>query len=211
MVAPYDYLDSMAWTVGISAILIGIALLKLRYNPATDSIEDDGKKNRLGFSFALGGAGLYLFITGLAISLTWPLGTGSPWGQQFVAPTYSGGQFNVLFGGIATLGGLLLVAVAVAMFYNAGFSVISYFAAVAGAYGLVDAAIFLGKNYTKTPWLAALGYIGFAAAAFLTVPATHSTNPNMRKIAAIFAFLFAAVWLIQGLMFTTSHSGMPLV
>jgi uncharacterized membrane protein len=204
MVQPFDYLDSMAWNIVISSVLLGIALLKLRYNAKTDSIEDGDKKTRIGFAFALGAAGFYQLITGLAISFTWPFGT--PYGAQFQTP-FTGGQFNVLFGGIATLGGLLLIAVALAMYFNGGFSVVTYFAAVAGIYGLVDAAAILIKNYTKNPLVSALGFIAFAVAAFVSVPAAHSNNVNIRRIAAVFAFLFAIVWAFEAVSFTLSHLG----
>ncbi len=204
MVQPFDFLDSMAWNIVISSVLLGIALLTLRYNTKTDSIEDGDKKNRIGFAIALGASGFYQLITGLVISFTWPFGT--PYGTQFTAP-YAGGQFNVLFGGIATIGGLLLIGVALAMFWNGGFRAVTYFAAVAGLYGLVDAAAILIKNFTKTPQISALGFIAFAVAAFVSVPAAHSNNLNVRRIAAIFAFLFALVWLFEAVSFTLSHLG----
>lgn len=208
MVAPYDYLDSMAWNIVISAALIGIALLKLRYDAKKDSIEEDNRNTRIGFAIAFGASGLYQLIMGLAINLQWPFGT--PWGAQFEGPNFAGGHFNVLFGGIACLGGLVLIAVALALYFNGGFQVVSYFTAIVGIYGLVDAIIILAKNYTKSPLVSGLGYIGFAAAAIMTVPALHSNNRTVRIVAAIFAFLFAAVWLFNAISYTTSHSGMPL-
>lgn len=58
---------------------------------------------------------------------------------------------------------------------------------------------------------AALGFISFVVVAtFMTVPATHEGNPDIRKIAAVFAFLFAIVWLFEAVNFTMSHLGAPL-
>ena len=204
MVLPYDFLDSMAWTVAASAVLIGFAALRLRYKASADKVEENGKKLRTGFAAAIGACGLYLFITGMAISFIWPFG--SPYGAQYAAP-YAGGYNNVLFGGIATLGGLVLLATSAALYFNGGLSVVSYFAAVAGLYAVADAYAILSLWVTKQPLVSALGYLSFAAAGFLSVPATHSDNIWLRRLFAVFAFLFALAWLVQAMTFTLGHLG----
>lgn len=203
MASPFDYLDSMAWDVVISAVLIGIAALRLPYKASSDSVEESGKNLRIGFASALGASGLYLFLTGLAISFQWPFGF--PYGAQFVSPAYAGGFYNILFGGIATLGGLTILATSIALFFNAGLSAVSYFAVIAGIYAVVDAVAILNKNYTRSPLVSALGYLSFAVAAFLSVPATHSDNKLLRWVFAVFAFLFALAWLFQAASFTLGH------
>jgi len=205
MASPFDYLDSMAWDVVISAVLLGIAALRLPYKASSDSVEERGKNLRLGFAAAIGASGLYLFITGIAISITWPFGF--PYGAQFTAPAYAGGQYNILFGGVAALGGLALLATSVALFFNASLSTVSYFAVVAGIYAVVDAYAMISAGLTKAPELSALGYLAFAAAAFLSVPATHSDNKWLRRLFAVFAFLFAIAWLYQAANFTLAHLG----
>jgi hypothetical protein len=50
-----------------------------------------------------------------------------------------------------------------------------------------------------------LGYLGFAAPAILSVPATHLASKWWRYLFVIFAFLFAAVWLIEAATFTMAH------
>jgi len=194
MALPFDYLDSMAWDIVISAVLVGIAALRLPYKASSDSVEEGSKKSRTGFAAAIGASGLYLSITGMAIGFTWPYAA-------------SGGIYNILFGGIAALGGLVLLATSVALFLNGGLSAVSYLAAVAGVYAVVDAAAILIKNYTRTPTVAALGYLAFAVAAFLSIPATHSDNKRLRWLFAIFAFLFALAWLFQAANFTLGHLG----
>jgi len=204
MALPFDYLDSMAWSIVISAVLIGVAALRLPYKASSDSVEEGNKKLRTGFAAAIGASGFYLLITGLAISFTWPFGT--PFGAQFDATRgFAGGYYNILFGGVATLGGLVLVATAVALFLNGGLSAVSYFAVVAGIYAVVDAAAILIKGYTRSPQVSAIGYLSFAIAAFLSLPATHSDNKWLRRIFAIFAFLFALAWLFQAANFTLGH------
>jgi putative membrane protein len=199
MVLPYDFLDSMAWTVVASAVLIGFAALRLRYKASTDTVEENSKKMRTGFAAAIGVCGSYLFITGMAISFIWPYGSRT-------AP-YAGGYANVLFGGVATLGGLVLLATAAAMYFNGGLSIVSYFAVVAGLYAAVDAFAILSLWVTKQPLVSALGYLSFTAAGFMSVPATHSDNIWLRRLFMIFAFLFALAWLIQAMTFTLGHLG----
>lgn len=205
MAIPFDYLDSMAWDIVISAVLLGIAALRLPYKASSDSVEERGKNLRLGFAAAIGAAGLYLFITGIAISVTWPFGF--PYGGQFTPPAYVGGQYNILFGGVAALGGLALLAASVALFFNASLSTVSYFAVVAGLYAVVDAYAMISARLTKAPELSALGYLAFTAAAFLSVPATHSDNKWLRRLFAVFAFLFAIAWLYEAANFTLGHLG----
>jgi len=195
MVTPFNNLDSMEWTIGISAIIIAILLIKMKYDSTTDTFEDNGIKDRIGYVLTLGGGGLYLLISGLYISFAWP---------------YTTGLNNVLFGGIATLGGLLLTIAALALYFNGGFRIVSYFGAGVAAYALTGAYAILVQEYTKTPLVSALGYIGMAAAAIFIIPVTHSNNKILRYIAAIFAILFAAVWLFMAVTTTSSHLGNAL-
>jgi hypothetical protein len=58
---------------------------------------------------------------------------------------------------------------------------------------------------TSSPIVSTLGYLGFAAPAILSVPATHLADKRWRYLFAIFAFLFAAVWLIEAATFTIGH------
>ena len=91
MVLPLDFLDTMAWDVALSGILLAAAAITLRYEPSTSLIEEKNRSLRQGFGAALGLCGFYLFLSGVTISFVWPF-------------TISGGVYNVLFGGIATLG-----------------------------------------------------------------------------------------------------------
>lgn len=191
---PFDYLDSMAWSIVVSAVLIGVAAIRLPYKASSDSVEEGSKNLRIGFAAALGASGLYLFVTGIAISFTWPY-------------ALSEGVYNILFGGVAALGGLVILAASIALFFNAGLSAVSYFAVVTGLYAAVDAYAMVSARLTRTPELSALGYLSFAAAAFLSVPATHVDNKWLRWLFAIFAFLFAIAWLYQAANFTLGHLG----
>lgn len=192
MVLPSDYLDSMGWDVVISAVLLGAAALKLPYKASLGSVETEGRNLRMGFAVAIGASGFYLFITGIAISFTWPL-------------TPAGGVYNVLFGGIATLGGLVLLATSITLLFNASLKAVSYFAVAVGLYAVVDAIAMVNYRLTKAPELSALAYLSVAATAFLSVPATHSDSKWLRKLFVVLAFLFAIAWLFQAPNFTWEH------
>ena len=182
----------MAWTVAISAVLLAIGSLTLPYNAKEGRIDDQAKSARLSFAVAFGASGFYLFLSGVAIGFIWPF-----------AP--SGGVYNVLFGGIAALGGLLALSGSVVLALNVDLRPVTYFASVAGIYAIVDAYEIIKYSLTSSPWVAALGYLGFAAPAILSVPIAHFGDKRWRIIFAVFAILFALVWLIQGATFTLDH------
>ena len=192
MVLAYDFLDTMAWDVAISGILLAVGSIALRHDSLTAPIEEKSRSLKLGFATAIGACGLYLFLSGVAISFIWPF-------------AISGGVYNVLFGGIATLGGLVLLAGALALFLNADLRPVTYLAAVAGVYSVVDAYAIVSNGLTSSPLLAALGYLSFSAPAFLSVPAAHSKSKLWRWLFTVFAFVFAAAWLYQAANFTLAH------
>jgi uncharacterized membrane protein len=191
---PFDYLDSMAWDVAISAVLVGVAALRLPYKASSDSVEEGGKNLRMGLAAGIGLTGLYLLIAGLGIGFIWPF-------------TPAGGSYNVLFGGVSALSGLALIATSLALFFNGGIKAVSYFAAVVGVYAVIDAYSMLKANLTSTPQLAALSFLAFSATAFLSVPATHSDNKWLRRLFALVAFLFAIAWIYEAANITLGHLG----
>jgi len=203
MVLPFDYLDSMAWDIVISAVLLGVLAIRLPYEASSDSVEAEGRNLRVGLAVAIGASGFYLFITGLAISFAWP--------YTRVVPDVGDvlGHYNVLFGGAATMGGLVLLATSLVLFLNGGLKVVSYLAFVVGLYIVVDAIAIVNYELTREPILSALAYLSSAVATFLSVPATHSDNKWLRWLFAIFAFLFAIAWLYQAAHFTWGHLEPP--
>jgi uncharacterized membrane protein len=191
MVLPQDFLDTMAWDVALSGILLAVAAITLRYKPSAP-IEENDRSLRVGFAAAVGSCGFYLFLSGIAISYAWPF-------------TISGGVYNVLFGGIATLGGLVLLTGAIVLFLNANPKPVSYFAAITGLYAVVDAYAILTYSLTSAPLLSALGYLSFAAPAFLSIPAAHLENKWWKRLFIIFLILFAVAWFYQAVNFTIAH------
>ena len=192
MVLPQDFLDTMAWDVALSGILLAVAAITLRYKSSTGSFEEKERSLRMGFAAAIGLCGFYLFLSGVTISIAWPF-------------TISGGVYNVLFGGIATLGGLVLLSGAIVLFFNANPRPVSYFAAMTGLYGVVDAYAILTYGLTSAPLLSALGYLSFAAPAVLSIPAAHLENKLWKVLFAVFLILFAVAWLYQAANFTLAH------
>jgi uncharacterized membrane protein len=192
VVLPFDFLDSMAWDVAISAVLLGVGALTLPYNSQEGHVDDKARGMRIGFAVATGAAGFYLFITGAMISFMWPY-------------ALANGVYNILFGGIAALGGLVLLAGSIVLFMNANLRPVTYFAAVVGIYGIIDAYAIIAHNLTNEPALSALGYLAFAAPAILSVPLVHFGGKRWRVIFAVFAFLFAAAWLFEASTFTLAH------
>jgi len=192
MVLAYDFLDSTAWDVAISAVLLAIGSLMLPYNSKDGRIDEQAGKSRLGFAIAGGASGFYLFLAGISIILLWPF-------------SIAAGVYNVLFGGIATLGGLVVLAASVSLARNADLRPTTYFASIVGIYAIIDAYGIMQHNLTSSPTVAALGYLSFAAPAILSVPIAQFGDKRWRVIFAVFAFLFAAAWLIQAGTFTLDH------
>lgn len=192
MVVPIDFLDTMAWSVAVSATLFAIGSLTLPYDTESCSIKETAKNVRLTFAAVAGVLGLYMFISGISIGIIWPF-------------TFSGGIYNVLFGGIATFGGLILLAGSATLFLNGNARPLSYLAAIGGLYAVIDAVAMLYHGHTLVPVVSALSYLSFAATAFLSVPATHSRNRLWLRIFAISSFIFAAFWIFQAANFTWSH------
>lgn len=190
MAAPaFDYLDSMMWSIAASGVILGVAALRLRYKASTDSIDEEQKNISTGLGVALGATGFYIFITSMGISFGWH---------------FSGG-YNILFGGVGALGGLVLLSVAAALFLRRGLQACSYFAAVLGVYLISDAYSIWTYSLTSDPTKATLVYLAPAVALLLSIPALHIQNKWSRYIWAVFAFLFAAAWLYFAATTTPAH------
>jgi uncharacterized membrane protein len=186
-----DYLDSMMWSIAASGVILGIAALRLRYKASTDSIDEEQKNLSTGLGVALGATGLYLFLTSIAISFgVFP--SGLP-------------RYNILFGGVGALGGLVLLSVSAALFLRRGLQACSYFAAVLGVYLISDAYSVWTYGMTSDPTKTTLVYLAPAVALLLSPFALHIQNKWSRYIWAIFAFLFAAAWLYFAATTTPSH------
>lgn len=182
----------MAWDVALTAVLLSTGAIALPYNAEKRKVEETARDLRISFAIATGASGFYLFLSGVAIGFIWPF-------------TLDSGVYNVLFGGIAALGGLVTIAGSMILAKNVDPRPVTYFAAVAGIYALVDAYGMMKYSLTSSPSLAALGYLSFTASAIFSVPAAQFGGRRWRLIFAVFAVAFAAAWLYQATNFTVAH------
>ncbi|HKM49868.1 MAG TPA: DUF981 family protein [Candidatus Bathyarchaeia archaeon] len=194
--APFDLLDSMMWSIVATGVLLGVGGLRLPYKASSGLVDKDGEDVRIGLAISLGATGFYLFIAGVSISIHWPF-------------VYSGGVYNVLFGGSASIAGLVLLSASAALFLNHGLKVVSYFAAVMGAYLVVDAMSILKYGLTSHPPFTAIFYLATGVAAFLSVPAMNTDKKWLRWLFAIAAFLFALLWLYNAANATWGNLAPP--
>jgi putative membrane protein len=193
-VPPYDYLDSMMWNLVAIGVLTALYVWKMPYNPSKNAF-NDGALAR-AFSIPFGIAGFYLALTGLMISFTWPF-------------PMSGGIYNVLFGGSASLGGLVIIAFALANYFNYNLRPITYIAAVVGLYIIVDGIAILQYRLTRTPELSAALFIVTGIAAILSILFTHSENKALRYTLLAFVIIFTALWLFEAVNVTIGHLAPP--
>jgi uncharacterized membrane protein len=192
MVMSFDFLDSIAWAVSISGFLLSTGALTMPYNFEEGTMSEEAKGTRKGFAAAGAAAGLYIFISGAVISFMWPF-------------TIANGVYNVLFGGIASLGGLVLLAGSAALYLNANLKPVTYFAAVVGIYAVIEAYAIIAHNLTTEPVVSTLAYLAFAAPAIISVPVAHFGGKRWRVVFAVFSFLFAVAWLLEASSFTLGH------
>lgn len=184
------------WSIVAGAVLLGVGGLRLPYKASTGAVEKEGAGERVGFAIALGAVGFYLFVAGVFISFKWPF-------------PYSGGVYNVLFGGSASLAGLVLLSASAALFLNNGLKAVSYFAAVLGLYLVVDAVSIITYGLTENPSQTTVYYLAAAASTFLSVPAMHTDNKWLRWLFAGVAFLFALLWFYNAYNTTLGHLAPP--
>jgi uncharacterized membrane protein len=187
----------MAWSIVASGIIVAVAAFRLRYDTSTDSFEEANKNVARGLGIALGTTGFYLFLTGITISFM----------AQF-AQTY-----NILFGGVATLAGLVIMSLAAVFYLGHGLQAVSYFGFVVGLYLAIDAvAIFSTRNsttakLTSDPLEATLLYLASAGVLLWTPFAAHIKSKYARWVFGILAFLFAMAWLYFAYNTTLTHLG----
>lgn len=197
MVPPFDYLDSMSWSIAASGLLVGIAAFRLKYNPSTDSFEEENRNVGKGLGIALGITAFYLFLTGISISFGW----------------HFAGPYNVLFGGAASLAGLVLLTTAAAFYFGRGFQAATYFGFVVGLYLLFDAiAVYSTINsttgkLTSDPMKSTLLYLAPAVLLLYSPFAAHIKSKYARWVFGILALAFSVAWIYFAYTTTLSHLG----
>jgi len=191
----YDWLDSMIWGVSMASVVIGVSALKSKIN---NGVADDGNNGAfLGASaFLILLIGVFLFVSGLAIGIMWSF-------------PMVGGVYNVLFSGASALGGIILIAISVALIRRADLRVISYGALLFGIYLLDVAYSIASYRLTRTPDFSATIFAALGVASILSVPATHLRNTWILRIFAIVAIIAGLLWLFEAYNVTYSHLAPP--
>ena len=154
------------------------------------------KERGKGWGVALGLAGVVGLLTGLHMSLTWPIADLS--GVKEGLPNL---QFaNVAFGEMSVLFGGLLLGAGVAMMKGWSLKPMTIYAFVAGGVAMVVGVRLCSLELTKEPMLTGVGFI-------LTGLCGVSSGPFLRlrkvfavKVAAVVViFAAAAIWALTAL------------
>jgi putative membrane protein len=148
--------------------------------------EKDPKKAVPGFLIT-GGIGL---ITGLLMSLTWPLP----------------GSYNILFGEPTVLLGAVFFMAGLAINFGWEMITVGVFALGGGAVAIFLGIRMIGLKLTSEPVQAAIGYFLAGAAGVLALPALAMPKMKIiRWIAAIVALVAAGFWVYTAFSTYWSH------
>lgn len=184
----------MMWNLVAIGVLTALYIWKMPYSPSKNTYNDGNTAKAFAIPFLI--TGFYLALTGLMISFTWPF---QP----------AGGVYNVLFGGSASLGGLVIIAFGLANYFNYNLRPITYIAAVVGLYLIVDGIGILQYRLTRTPELSAALFIVTGIAAILSILFTHSENKTSRYLFLAFVVIFTLLWLFEAVNVTLGHLEPP--
>ena len=140
--------------------------------------------------------GLIALVTGLHMSLTWPL-TGS---------------YNIAFGEMSVLFGILFLGAALALWKGWEMSTVSIYAFFAGAAAIVIGARVINLGMTKRPVISGIGFILtgvgglFAWLCCLAEPRLGlRTNQILRVIGAFVLIVAAVIWAFTGYVAYWEH------
>jgi putative membrane protein len=164
-----DYLTIML--LNLVAGLFLLALFVFKY------FEKDQRVMAPGFLIT----GFIGTVTGFHMIFTWPLP----------------GSNNIAFGEMELLFGVLFLAAGIAVLKDWDLLTITIYAVFAGAAAIVIGLALLNYNMTKSPLLAAAGYVGAGVGAVLTLPVyLMKQNKVLRVIVALILLAAALVWAL---------------
>jgi putative membrane protein len=163
-----DYLTLMLANMAAALFLLSLYFVFF--------FEKDPKKAVPGFLIT-GGIAL---VTGLAMSLTWPLP----------------GSYNIAFGEPTVLLGALFFMAGLAINFGWELLTVGIFAFGAGAVAIFLGIRILDLRMTTEPEAASIGYILTGLAALLALPAIALPRMKwIRWVAAIVALVAAGIWV----------------
>jgi putative membrane protein len=192
-----DPLAGMLWVTGASALLMAIYFARSLNAPVIqmfrETVQKETKQEAIvtnrSLLVSLGGLGALSLIQGVWMMDTWPLV----------------GSYNILFGEIYAVFGLIVVSGAASALKGYSLKGLSYLGALAGVWGLADAYGILAGNLTSEPLVAAALYVSGALAGILSVPATHKPSRVTIGLLVLFLVLFAAASIFLGASASIEH------
>jgi putative membrane protein len=174
-----NYITLMLVNLAIGMFLVARFLLR-----GLDT--DEGR----GWIPAFLAVGLVLTVTGLHMALTWPVP----------------GSYNIAFGEMAVLYGVLMLALAAALTWGWSLIPLGIYGVLAGLAAVVVGARIISLGMTLQPVVAGLGFIVTGAVGVLSAPLYLLKGmPQLRMLALILAILAGLLWAVLGYMAYWSH------
>jgi putative membrane protein len=173
-----DYLTLML--VNLVAGLAIMALFVFRY------LDSDRKKMAPG----LLASGAVAVVSGFRMTFTWPIP----------------GSYNIAFGEMTLLFGVLLLGLALALLFEWDLLTLGIYAIFAGAASILIGTRIMNLRMTNEPLLAGGGFILTGLAGVLSLPVYFlRKRPVVRILAAILLLGCAAIWAVVGSLAYWGH------
>ncbi|HET7839716.1 MAG TPA: DUF981 domain-containing protein, partial [Rectinemataceae bacterium] len=173
-----DYLTVML--VNMIAGLVIMALFVYRYM--------DGDRKKVAPGLLMSGA--LALVTGLHMSLTWPLP----------------GSYNIAFGEMAVLFGILFLFLGIASLADWELLTLAIYAVFAGVASIVIGIRIFDLKMTSEPLISAGGFVLTGLAAVISLPVYYLRRFRLVRILASLALLGgAAIWAAIGYLAYWAH------
>lgn len=135
-------------------------------------------------------AGAIALITGLHMIFSWPVP----------------GSFNIVFGEMSVLLGILFVGASVALAVGWELLTIAIYAFFAGAAAILIGLRIINLGLTRTPFLSGIGFILSGLGGVFAAPTLYlQTNRTLRLIGAIVLVAAALIWAYTGYLAYWNH------
>jgi putative membrane protein len=147
-------------------------------------------RNQKQWIAGFGIAGAIALITGLHMIFTWPVP----------------GSFNIIFGEMSVLFGILFVGASLALAVGWELLSIAIYAFFAGAAAILIGLRIINLGLTRTPFLSGIGFILSGLGGVFAAPTLYlQRNRNLRLIGAIVLVAAALIWAYTGYLAYWNH------
>lgn len=137
-----------------------------------------------------GMTGAIALATGLHMIWTWPLS----------------GSFNVAYGEMSVLFGIIFVGASLALALNLDLLSVAIYAFFAGIAAVLVGVRILDLGLTRRPLLSSVGFILTGLGGIFAAPALYlKTNQTLRLVGAIVLVIAALIWAVTGYMALWGH------